>query len=299
MPILQFRGAAGALSALAMVAAALTLSNASLAAQEREVVREVYYNFFDSNLAIRVDTEAEGQLRLIRGRRNRVEVAGRAADGIASFGFDNTGRRELALTALGSASVDFVVVVPEDVRVHVLLPGLSRSQLFGSMRESATYAWHAAGADRASIRTYTPPAEPQETARPDELDDAYRGATPLVLSIPRPATLSSVSVRIQGSEFRIRSDGPVRFRPTGNDLVLDDAQSDARIVVSVPPSTSRFTLRMGGADALRFQDGFAEPLCEPVTEQYLDGGRSWFTFSPADGMTCESPRARRGTLPRT
>lgn len=259
-------------------------------AQEREVVREVYHNFFDSNLTVEVETEAAGRLRLIRGSRGRVEVAGRAPDGIASFGLDNTGRRRLSLTSLGSRRVDFIVVVPEQVRVHVLLPGLLRSELFGSMRSSATYDWpdeHARG-PISTTPGHAPPAPPRSGPA---LTTLYAGATPPALDIADATALSSVTIRVEGSQFRLESDRlvPVGFGQDG--ISLDPAPQAGRIVVVVPADAASFQLVLDGAPALLVRDGLAQPLCDPVMEQELDGGRVWYTFSPATGLSCVPPSA--------
>jgi hypothetical protein len=128
-----------ALATLVVAPLALAASTSPALAQQ-DVMRDVY-GFFGSSLEVDVAAEAPGRIRLIRGRRSRIEVAGRSPDGFTSAALGGRGVRRLTLTALGSEPVDFVVVVPEDVRVRVNWQGSARSELFGALAQTATYAW--------------------------------------------------------------------------------------------------------------------------------------------------------------
>lgn len=265
-----------------MLLAAAFLLAAPAAAQERDVARQSFYNFFDSNLDVDVTADAAGRLRLIRGQRGRIDVAAHAPDGVASFGFDPSGPQRLSLTALGAGDVDFVVVVPEEVRVRVALPNHRSTELFGSMQRSATYRWDNTG-DARSIETVGP-----ATAPPSASALLYRGATPDTVLILGSRSLGAVTVRIEGDEFRITGErGAPGFAvsASGSTVRLEAPRSAADAVVTVPEG-SDLLVRIDGRDALSVWGGVGQALCEPVTEQRLGGGRAWFTFTPAAGLRC-------------
>jgi hypothetical protein len=112
-------------------------------AQEGESVRQERFTFLGSDLTIEVLVDVPGKLRLIHGVAGEIDVTGRGRPGIVGFGLAGGDRDELRLTAVGADSVEYLVVVPEDVRVRVRLPGRPVAEVFGTTQATATYTWQA------------------------------------------------------------------------------------------------------------------------------------------------------------
>src|SRR5690606_26989643 len=72
-----------------------------VAAQEHEVARRTF-TFIENNLTIEVLGQSPGALHIVRGQPGQIEVAARAADGIAGFGLAGEARDRLKLTAVGA-----------------------------------------------------------------------------------------------------------------------------------------------------------------------------------------------------
>ncbi|HEX7050583.1 MAG TPA: hypothetical protein VF188_10310 [Longimicrobiales bacterium] len=109
-------------------------------ARQRDVLRERFV-YLDDDLTIDVLAQAPGSLHLLRGRPGMIDVTGRTRHGFAGFGLSDGVVGRLQLTAVGADHVDYLVVVPEDVRVRIRLPGQELSEVFGPLRDSATYHW--------------------------------------------------------------------------------------------------------------------------------------------------------------
>lgn len=152
----------------------LALAAPPAAAQHGEVVRDAY-TFLGSALDVDVATEAPGRIRFIRGGRSRVEVSGRALDGFATAALAT---RRLTLTSLGADRVDFIVVVPEHVRVSVRFAGSSRTEQFGSLSRSATFTWDPTETRPAfeTIRSGSAPSTPRAAPDP-QLDPPVRATS--------------------------------------------------------------------------------------------------------------------------
>jgi hypothetical protein len=116
LEVLMTRGA------LAVTLAALALLLPTSAAAQQDVVRHGYA-FFDRHVTIEVAAPAAGSLQLIRGESGRLEVAARSVGGFPAFALGGQRRDHLRLTAAGAESVDFIVVVPENVVVRLKFPG--------------------------------------------------------------------------------------------------------------------------------------------------------------------------------
>lgn len=130
-------------AAFALPALAGTLTLPALAdARDRggDTVRRVY-TFLGSRLSIRIDAEVPGTVRLIRGETGRIEVTGRAPRGIPGFGLSDRVVDELRMTVVGGERVDYIVVVPEAVRVEVRLPDRHVAEVLGAHQDAATYRW--------------------------------------------------------------------------------------------------------------------------------------------------------------
>lgn len=106
-------------AAAALAIAALAATPAAAAAQD---LSGGIYAFFDRQLAIEVEPVAPGTLHVIRGRAGRLEVNGRSVGGFAAYGLTGHTRDRLQLTPVGAERVEYMVVVPEHVRVRLHLP---------------------------------------------------------------------------------------------------------------------------------------------------------------------------------
>lgn len=312
------------------LAALLVVGTVPATAQEWDVARR-QYTFIDNRLDIDVVVESAGTLRLIRGMPGSVEVAGRARNGFTGFALGDHNVPELRLSAVGADRVEYLVVVPENVRVRVKIPGRSVAEVFGSTRNAASYEWLALPADDVGDRDLrrraptsapaapTPapgapapatPTDPQNqplasrfgpppapSATPGMFTTYAGDAPPDVVTFPRAEVIGTLTVRVEGDHFRIAASRPlglqrgdprlVEIRPVGEPMDL---------VIVVPTWTTDFVVEVAGSPAFAVTEGRPMALCTPVTQQLLEGGRLWYTFSPVDGqLDCSGAAVRRGT----
>jgi hypothetical protein len=281
-----------AAAALPLAFAAFTLP---AQAQRGEFLRDVY-GFQGSALDVEVDTEAPGRIRLIRGARSRIEVSGRAPNGFAAAALGGRGVRRLMLTALGAERVDFIVVVPEDVRVRVNWPGATRSELFGSLAESATFAWETPVA-RPAFETIRPgesgsrddggDALDMMRPRPAEAPRSIGGATPRILDISGARSLVRLTLRIEHGPFGISANRGLDAQRTGDRIrLVAPADGDVSILV---PRGEDFTLALDGAPAVAIEGDRVHVLCESILSQVMPDGRRWLTLTPEAGWGCSRP----------
>lgn len=270
----------------AALAAPLAAAPAAPAlAQYDEVVRDVY-GFQGSRLDIEVTTEAAGRIQLIRGRNSRIVVSGRAPEGFASSGLGGNGVRRLTLTSLGAEHVDFIVAVPEDVRVRVRWPGASRAALFGALAETASWAWDAP-VERPAFETIGPRIDTGRDAAASGAPAAGRsvdGATPRLLDVRDAHRLERITLRIEGSAFRASADHDFTAERRDDRLLLA-APSAGDLTVFVPRGDS-FTLSLDGRPAIAIERDDVRILCDSALAQVLPDGRRWFTITPAPGSGC-------------
>jgi hypothetical protein len=287
---------------LTVTAVVCALAATDLAGQE---MARGSYVYLPTQLEIIVEGDGPGTLRLIRGQEGWVEVAARARDGFPAFGLSSTDER-LVLTAVGATASDFVVVVPPDVRVTARLPDRAEAAVFGARRPLATLSW---GDDAVPGVARQPAQQPPAPAaavtgrnpvagtpligaplRGEPAHLAYRqGAAPTEVVFPDPAAIRTVTVRVEGTEFQVRSGRPLTIRP-GNPrhVELRTAAPPMDFIVVVPATTPAFRLRIGGDEALELRGGAPTARCAPLVRQELPGGRHWFTFTPAAGrLACE------------
>lgn len=304
-----------AILTLMLVVAAATRGTA----QEWDVARR-QYAFIDNRLDIDVVVESAGTLRLIRGMPGSVEVAGRARNGFTGFALGDRNVPELRLSAVGADRVEYLVVVPENVRVRIKIPGRPVAEVFGSTRDAASYEWPALpvedDADRGRSGAPSPtstapapseaPAEqlptrftppPAPSATPGMFTTYAHDVPPEVVTFPRTEVLGTLTVRLEGDRFRIAASRPlglqrgdprmVEIRPVGEPM---------DVVIVIPVWTTDFVVEVGGSPAFAVSSGRPMALCTPVTEQLLEGGRLWYTFSPVEGrLDCSGAAVRRGT----
>lgn len=259
-------------------------------AQEWDVVRRSF-TFIDNELTIDVTAPGAGELHLARGSFGTLEVAARAPGGIAGMGLGGFERNRLALAATGVERVEYLVIVPEEVRVRVRLPGHRGTEVLGSSRAGARFAWQAAP-DAVPVRAGGVSRVTDRAGAAAELLAPFvihaAPVAPSVVSMENLEGIRALSVRIEGSVFRVEADRPLPVPGhEGETLRLGVPAGEKADVVLWVPRRAPFTLRLAGMDVLRLENGEARSLCTPVTRQVLDGTRHWFTFGPLeDGVRC-------------
>lgn len=272
----------------AVVVAAVLLSATTASAQEYEITRRSI-PFFDNKLTIEVVADMPGELQVVRGEQGMIEVAARVDGGIPSFALGGRESDKLRLTALGGDEANFVVVVPEDAMVRVLLPGEVGHQV-GTTQKQGRYNWGAEGKKRsdAGMPGSTTSAIVPVVASTQPMLAYSNPMVPRQVSVPRLNAVRTVSVRFEGTTFHVSgtqamsvTDGDpehIEIR-TGNDV--------QDLVVTLPLGTSDFGLTLGGKAAMRVVGGEIRIYCEPLTQQELGAGRRWYTFTPEMGrLTC-------------
>jgi hypothetical protein len=273
---------------LPILAAAALLSGAQAASAQQDVMRDVY-RFQGSALEVSVATETAGRIQLIRGQRSRVEVAGRAPDGFTSAALGGAGIRRLTLSALASGPVDFIVSVPEDVRVRVVWQGSNRSELFGPLAHSATFSWDRL-VERPSIETFGSSAHARSSV-------ATAAGIPRVIDIRSAHRLDRLSVHVGEPAFAFSGAQRDAARRAGDVMILD-ATTNSDLAIDVPAGQS-MTLRLDGVDAIVIDGSGVRVLCESVLSQSLRDGRQWLTLTPVPGEGCSGSRARPAPPPAT
>lgn len=265
----------------AAAAAVLGLVIASPAVAQEQVTRRVF-TYINNDLSIRVAADAPGELHLARGAAGIIEVAARAPDGIPGFGLVDTNGGRLTLTSAGAERVTYLVVVPASVRVRIELPDREVDEYFGSLENTATYAW--SGRPTRMKEPEPAAAAPSAPAR----GASFVGPAPAAVRIPDPATLRTVTVRWEGSVFRVQGSSPleVESQEVGR-LEIRPSRPGTDVVLVLPRHVSDFVLSVGSAPALVLDAGRATALCTPMMDQRLDEDRRWFTFTPTRGeLTC-------------
>ena len=262
---------------------ALTLVGviAAPAAGQKDVTRRAF-TFLDNNLTIQVVSDNAGVLRVMRGESGIVEVRARAPEGVAAASLGGRDGHDLTLTALGSDKVDYIVVVPEEVRVRVILPD-RKSLEVASTRPTATYSWAEASEK---------PAEPSGSQAPASGDGMLLShssrAVPRILSIPEYAAMTQLDVKFEGSDFRISTSRPVSVQPGRSDEILFRTGNEPiSVVVMLPQNTRDFRLVLGDKTAIEVVDGDVHSYCQQLIDQKLPDGRRYFTYHPAGaGLVC-------------
>ena len=284
---------------------ALTLAS-PVAAQEWQVARQ-QFAFAGSRLEITVDVEAEGRLRLLRGGPGAVRVAGRAVSGFTAAGL--THDDELTLSALGDGPVEYMVSVPEGVWVTVRLPGRSFSQSLASHAAARTFDWEGTAATSRAAPARAGPPTGAPVGRGPATPVAPVGATapvpgpeglyttfaadlaPAVVSLPDLEQVRSLSVRVEGSGFRVAASRPLSLdQGDPRELQIVPAAPPMDLVLTIPAGTAQFDLQAEGRTVLRVRHGEVATECAPVTRQRLSPDRRWVTFTPVDGdLRCSTP----------
>jgi hypothetical protein len=251
-----------------------------VSAQQWQVARE-QFAFAGRQLTIHVDTRVGGTLQIIRGPAGYVRVSGRSGDGMTAAGL--TADEHLTLTGTGSTDVEYVVSVPERVRISIRLPDRARHESLGTMHRSGTFEWQAQDATPAEpLATWIPP---QHGADPSSDFTVYAAdLVPGSVSLPDLTDVRTLTVRVEGERFRVAASRPLTLaQGDPRHIEIRPAGPPLEVTVTVPAGTRSFELRADGASALVVQEGEVIIRCASSTRQWLSDGRRWVTFTPVAG----------------
>lgn len=290
---------------------ALLAAARPVAAQQWDVTRRVY-TMLDTDLTVDVVTNAPGTLQLMHGQGGQVEVTGRALHGMAASALSSKNGTTLRLSGVGADRVEYIVVVPNNVYVRVKLPDREVAETFSTMSGSKSYTWQATPGQTGDMTVAGPDvsvpggavvpavAERAPSSSPPLFTTYADASAPEVVSFPSAALLRTLSVRLEGDEFRVEASRPMTLQP-GNpkSIAIRPVGQPMDVVLVVPVATKDFVVEVGGHPAMAVVQGRPMSMCTPVVEQLLKGDRLWFTFSPVDGaLTCTGDRmntTRKGT----
>jgi hypothetical protein len=252
------------------------------------------FNYLGRNLTIEIAPGSGGELHVVRAGSGRIEVTGRAVDGFVAAGLAEYAGDKLRLVAVAAKRVEYMVLVPEDVRVRVRLPDRYLTETARGRDGVASFEW----GDVQPRSAFAPPVEmmPVEAETGPAPHRLYMNAqTPRVLSLPDRRTIRKITIRYaEGDYFEVSGSRALQMR-SGNAAALEVRPSGEpmELIVRVPRSAPSFELRVGDQVAFAIANGQATALCAPVVEQKLDGGRQWFTFTPSDRqLACGAGRGR-------
>jgi hypothetical protein len=266
-----------------------------VSAQQWQVARE-QFAFAGRQLTIHVQAETEGSLRIIRGGAGYVRVSGRSEDGMTAAGL--TADEHLTLTGIGIGPLEYVVSVPERVRVTVRLPDRARQEALGGMHRSGTFAWQAtAGWTGEPASTWVPDADPG-MGHPSAYTVYVDDLAPETVGLPELANVRSLTVRIEGDRFRIAASRPLTLaQGSRHQVEIRPGGPPLEVIVTVPTGSRRFDLLAGGQSVLTMEDGEVVIRCASSTRQWLSDGRRWVTFVPVAGaLECGQDTPWRRTV---
>jgi hypothetical protein len=259
-----------------LIGCTLVLGVAPAVQAQYDVTRR-NYTFLQRNLAIEVEADAPGILHVVRGTSGQLQVAARSDGGFADFGLAGRPRTHLRLSSVGSNATQYVVVVPEHVRVQVRVPGQPPEAVAGN--RTARFEWHSPAA-----LEMPPPlaATPPRTTRERGLVEYNARTAPDVLDIADVRGIRTLEVRTGEDAFGISSTSAAEVLDLGNGRIglRVTAATPADVVIRVPRGATDFIMTVAGEDAVvPVGGGRFEAVCVPVTTQQLAGGQR-FTFSP-------------------
>lgn len=278
-----------------LTAAALAALLPAAADAQRDVTRRAY-TFLEDRLVVAVHAQAPGELQVVRGQRGRVEVAARSRDGFAGFGLGGDYTRQLRLTAVGSDLVQYLVVVPEHVAVSVQLPRGGTSDVTDSDGVQ-TYRWGAAtapgaGPDRHSGFADDAAAAPAHASA--MLPTTHGGLyvvhsadhAPALIDVPDLASVRSVSVRVEGSDFRVAASRPLSLRPgSAGHMRVQVAGDPLDLVLFVPRSAGSIELRSGSTRLAQVTGGRPVSFCGGSIVQQPTAHQHWLTIFPSSATS--------------
>jgi hypothetical protein len=179
-----------------------------------------------------------------------------------------------------------VVIVPEQTDVRVKLPGRS-SWSNASRYSSSKFHWDS---------TPEPPEVENLFPKPT-LEGRYflvssRSTPPSRLRLLHPEHISSIEIRLEGTDFSLASTRPLTNSPGAPDLLdIDPGSSDVDLVVQVPSFTRNFQLVIGDETVLRVEKGVVIAPCSGGIRQQTAKGMQRYKYLPQSGMRC-SPESR-------
>lgn len=273
-----------------LTAFALAVTLPSAADAQRDVTRRSY-TFLEDRLVIEVLAEAPGELQVVRGQRGRVEVAARSSDGFAGFGLGGDYTRHLRLTAVGSDAVQYLVVVPEHVAVSVVLPRGGTAHV-PNRDGLASYRWGEDAGRADGIRsgdaadaliTALEPIVPTTSAGLYVVHSG-RGRVPSLVDVPELASVRSMSIRVEGDDFRVAATRPLALTPgdAGHMVIRVDGEP-LDLVLFVPRGSSGFELRSGSRRIADVAFGRPRSYCGNTVVQQPTPHQDWLTVFPTDG----------------
>ena len=259
---------------------AAALLGAALPCAAQNVTRR-QFTYLNGDITIEVLADMPGTLQVVRGEPGIIDVSSRVPGGLGQAALGGTYEDKLRLSAVGGTQAQFIVSVPEDISLHVVLPN-HRSGTVGSMRPGGTFKW--AGTASANVgQAQTAPVQPTEPTV------GYAGdVAPHTLAVPQLANVSSFTVRLESSSFQVGGNHFMSVANGGSDNVeVRTGTEPEELFVTIPAGTRDFTLKLGGHTALVVRGMEVTTYCEPVTDQTLGDGQRWFTFAPDAGrLSC-------------
>jgi hypothetical protein len=265
-------------------------------AQDRVTSRS--FQFFDTRLTIDVVAEAGGVLRVMRGKHSSVEVSGRAVNGVAGFSIGGREDNELRLTAVGGDHADYLVIVPEDVRVRVRLPDRKHIEI-ASSRPAATYTWTATPTKSSGGGSGAqPPAgdagvqmgisgsgsAPPAAASNGMFLSYFSESVPRTFAIGDLAALTRLEVRFEGSDFRVSTSRPVAVDPGRADAIdFRAGREPLGLTLNLPVDTRDFRLMADGRLVIEARNGEIRSFCDQFVAQKLADGRRLYTYLRTEG----------------
>jgi hypothetical protein len=274
---------------------ALAVGTAAPAAAQNDVARRSF-NFFNNDLIIEVLDRSAGELRVIRGGNGRVDVAARALGGFAGFGLGGIVNDRLRLSAMGAYRVEYIVSVPDNIRLQVQMPNGDLTPAQGG--SEATFRWDAMPAEGGGN-----PPEPAPELPAGTVLTYVNAQTPQVIGFPDVDRVRSIEVRVAGRDFRIASSRPMALSQRATDQIVINVRGDVDpvdLVFFVPPTATRFGIRVGDEVALMAGEGDIESYCAAAQEFTAPDGSHGVRLTPANGrLDCRFGYPTTGPMARS
>ncbi|MGH7471293.1 MAG: hypothetical protein ACRENP_25370 [Longimicrobiales bacterium] len=269
--------------------ATLTLLLATtLPAAAQTDVRRRAFTFLDQNLTIQVVSEQAGSLRILRGEAGMVEVVAKTPDGFAGFALGGQQEDQLRLTSVGATAAEFLVVVPEDVRVRVRLPDRQHVEV-ASVRPLTTYRWTKTDAPDDNGGAAGPTAAPAYNAvsTDDMFLSHYSRAVPRSFTVQDLNNFDRLDVRFVGGDFRLATSRAVSVAAGRSDTIeLRAVQPGFSALISLPTDTRDFKLVLGSKVALEVVGGEVRSYCDSVGAQTTGIGSRTYSYVPGADLSC-------------
>ncbi len=129
------------LAAIPAAAAAQATAGAQPAGPAPERVQRSFV-YLGHDLRVTILGDAGGTIQVVRGEGGRLDLSGRVVGGLATVAMADDTRSDLTLSSSGASRIDWVLIVPADVRVSLRSPGQPEATL-GTLAPAATWSWAA------------------------------------------------------------------------------------------------------------------------------------------------------------